>query len=117
MNAEKTPSSRRFAEWIPAAAFLLIILLCVTMCSGRGSISNGSRSSDSTALVACKRAARDRYVYGFNPSTLDTSITGMRDGSTRITFTDAKIGNAYGAQRTATVHCTYSGGRVTGLSE
>ena len=90
------------AEWVSAGAFLLIVLLCFAFCSNH---------ADAEALVACKRYAKHAFPYGFDYSTLDTSITEI-NGRTRVTFFDAKIGNAYGGERTSTVHCDVAGGSV-----
>lgn len=111
---ERTPpssSGHSMAEWVSAGAFLLIVLLCFAFCSGQSDSGSSSNHADAEALVACKRYAKHTFPYGFDYSTLDTSITEI-NGRTRVTFFDAKIGNAYGGERTSTVHCDVAGGSV-----
>lgn len=113
---QKTPApgGHSMAEWIAAGAIILIVLLCLAFCSGRSNSGNSLSNSDSAALVACKRYAKQQFPYGFEYSTLDANITEI-NGRTRVTFYDAKIGNAYGAQRTSTVHCDVAGGSIVGF--
>lgn len=77
--------------------------------------SSSTHSSDTDALVACKRYANAKFPYGFEYSVWDTQIAQV-GGNTRVVFHDAKIGNAYGAERTVQVHCTYGGGSVIDFS-
>lgn len=113
MDEHKPPSSSGYsmAEWVSAGVFILIVLLCFAYCSGRSDSGSSSNHSDAEALVECKRYAKNMFPYGFDYSTFDTSITEI-NGRTRVTFFDAKIGNAYGAERTSTVHCDVAGGSV-----
>lgn len=103
-------------EWIGAMAIVVIVLLCLASCSSSSdSDSRGSAKADSASLVACKRYAEHQFPYGFEYSTWDTDITEI-DGHTRVTFFDAKVGNAYGAQRTVTIHCDAIGDSVINFS-
>lgn len=95
-------------------AMALLICWGITSCGGDDDGGNSQPSETlrglrpSTALVACKRAAKTRAPYGFDYSVMHTSYE-VHDDSIEYVFRDAKIGNAFGGEMTADVYCEVTG--------
>lgn len=102
-------STNSDAGYIIAAGVLIaLIALAFSSCNGDSSSKKAGPVKDSTALVLCKKEAKKKAPYGFESSTSDTDIS-HEGGNVVVTFNDATIGTALGANKTQTIRCEVGG--------